>query len=107
MYSVETENLQGTRPRKSVEDRMQIVFRPRPVIPVENPFHLKGVPSGYLLACTSDSCFCQSVFANIVDGFRAIAQKEEDVCVINTILFISPELAAVVENNPEMAPVRY
>ena len=86
---------------------MSIIFSPRPVIPTENPFYMKGVPPGYLLACTSDSCFCWSVFERIVEDFRGIAQKEEDVVVVNTILFVSPELASLVKSNPEIAPVRY
>ena len=86
--------------------QVKIYFTPRPVIPTENPFNIKGVPDGYFLGCTSSSCFCVSVFEQIVEEFRAIAPKEEDVCVVNSILFISPELAAIVMDNPNIAPLR-
>ena len=86
---------------------MDIIFTPTRVIPVTNPFSFKGVPSDYLLACTSDSCFCQSVFDEVVKGFQSIAPTQEDVLLVNTILFVSPRLGNLVKENPQIAPVRY
>jgi hypothetical protein len=87
---------------------MSIIFTPRPAIPSKNPFiNMKGVPSGYFLVCTSDSCFCRSVFKKIVKCYRDISSKEEDVCLVDTMLFVSPDIADLVKRNPEIAPLRY
>ncbi|AFY61922.1 hypothetical protein [Synechococcus sp. PCC 6312] len=85
-----------------------IYFNPTPVIPIDNPFHkMVGVPDGYLLACTSDACFCNSIFQDVVARFRAIADNPNvDVTIIRSILFVSPSVAAKVYANPKLALLR-
>jgi|LakMenEpi03Aug12_release.lakeMendotaPanAssembly.Ray.scaffolds.fasta_scaffold00586_35 hypothetical protein len=83
-----------------------IVFMSSPVIPVKNLFNFSAVPSDYLLACTSDSCFHRGNFNKIVEQFKSIAPQESDVITVNTILFVSPAIAKMINENPELAPQR-
>jgi hypothetical protein len=83
-----------------------IVFLSSPVIPVENPFKFRDVPDDFLLGCTSDSCFSVSCFEKIAEEFRAISPQDSDVIIINTILFVSPAIAKIISENPDLAPSR-
>ncbi len=82
-----------------------IHFNPRPALPTPNPFGaLAGLPEGYELICTSDSCFCRSVFEEIVSTYEKLG---DTFLYINSILFVSPEVAKKVKENVELAPMRY
>jgi hypothetical protein len=86
------------------------VFLSSPVIPVENPFKFRDVPNDFLLGCTSDSCFSVSCFEKIAEEFRAISPQDSDVIITNTILFailfVSPAIAKIISENPDLAPSR-
>lgn len=57
--------------------------------------------------CTSDSCFCRSAFDAIVTAYRSLAIDSSEVIVQSTSLYVSPRIALLAKENPDLIPNRH